>query len=170
MATLLLLRHADAAGSGPSGDHSRPLNARGRDAARLIGAHLASRGQVPDKVLCSSADRAVETWQTVAAELAEPPEADTESALYSADPAAVLSLIAAIPPEVGTLLVVGHNPTLHQLAFGLSAQSNGEALDRLAREFPPGALAEIDFTVDDWSEVTPGAGRLVSLVTPADLV
>jgi phosphohistidine phosphatase len=166
----LLLRHANAAGSGPSGDHSRPLNNTGRNAAAAIGGYLAGHGTPPAAVLCSSADRAVETWRIVAAQLRAPPEARVERSLYGGDASEVLAQISEIASGARVLLVIGHNPTLHQLAFSLSQQDDGEALNRLARDFPPGALAEIEFDADEWAEIAPGSGSLVSLVTPADLV
>lgn len=170
MVTLYLLRHCNAAGSGPGGDHSRPLNAKGRAAAAALGAYLAGNAKTPGAVLCSSAERALETWSLVAAQLQDPPEADVQRAIYDADGSDIVMALRESGPGVASLMVLGHNPTLHQLAFSLSHQGDSEALSRLARDFPPGALAEIEFDGDEWAEIAPGSGRLVSLVTPADLL
>lgn len=170
MRTLFLLRHANAAGAGPSGDHSRPLSGKGRDAAVAIGIHLADHGKQPSAVLCSNADRALETWRLLAAQLADPPEAGIDRMLYGADGHDVLAAIGALTAAAEVVLVIGHNPTLHQLAFSLSRHGDEGAMNRLASDFPPGALAEIEFGDGGWADTMPGSGRLASLVTPADLV
>jgi phosphohistidine phosphatase len=170
MSMLFLLRHASAAGAGPTGDHSRPLSARGRDDAGLIGRHLAAQAMLPAMVLCSSAERAVETWNIVAAQLPDPQDAAIDRALYSADAGDILAMLHEAPEGTVSVLVVGHNPTLHQLAFSISAQHECDALNRLARDFPPGALAQIDISDTAWADLGAGTGRLVSLVAPGDLL
>lgn len=170
MVTLYLLRHCNAAGGGPGGDHTRPLNAKGRAAAAALGEYLAANAKTPGAVLCSSAERARETWALVAAQLQDPPDAVMQREIYDADGNDIVLALRETGADIASLMVLGHNPTLHQLAFALSRQDEGEALDRLARDFPPGALAEIEFGDGGWAEIAPGSGRLVSLVTPADLV
>jgi phosphohistidine phosphatase len=67
------------------------------------------------------------------------------------------------------VLLVGHNPGLHELALGLAMAEESPELDRLREKFPTCALARIDFAVPRWQELGPGKGRLGLLVTPAEL-
>ena len=125
---LILLRHAktEKAEAGQR-DHTRRLNARGRDDAPMIGAYMARHGLVPDRALVSSAARTRETWERVAAELAARPQVIHEERLYNAGSEAILALVKETEPSVRTLLLVGHNPGLHDLARLLIATGDVEA-------------------------------------------
>lgn len=168
MVSLLLLRHASAASVSADGDSARPLSDRGRQDAVALGAWLRDAELVPDDVYCSPARRARETWQCVASRFAEPPRVGIEALIYDAGVDAVMSLIAACPADSGRVLVIGHNPTLHQVAFMLSGSGDQAALDRLTTGYPPCGLVELQFA-DGWPTVRPGAGSLVRFVTPQDL-
>lgn len=168
MATLLLLRHAQAATVSIDGDSARPLNDRGRRDAETLGAWLRAADLRPDDVYCSPACRARETWQCVATRLAVTPRVAVESLIYDAGADAMLSLIASSPPDSDCVMLIGHNPTLHQVAFMLTGSGNAAVIDRLTTGFPPCTLAELQFA-DGWSAVRPGTGSLTRFVTPQDL-
>jgi phosphohistidine phosphatase len=167
---LILLRHAksEKAEAGQR-DHVRRLNARGRDDAPMIGAYMARHGLVPDRALVSSAARTRETWERVAAALAARPQVIQEERLYNAGSEAILALVKLTEPSVRTLLLVGHNPGLHDLARLLIATGDVEARERLNEALPTSGLAVIDFAGKDWRKVHPHGGRLERFVSPRSL-
>jgi phosphohistidine phosphatase len=167
---LSLLRHAKSRWADPgTRDHDRPLAPRGERAATRVGAYLAGRTPSPDLVLCSSARRAQETLQRVLAALPAPPEVRIESEIYAAGSATLLQTIASVAPSVRSLLVVGHNPTMGDLAVRLAGAGPPDALRRLAGNFPTAALAELRFECTRWDEIAPGAGELIAYSTPKRL-
>ncbi|WP_345559400.1 histidine phosphatase family protein [Streptomonospora halophila] len=147
---LIVLRHAQAEPLIDGSDHERPLTAEGREQARAAGAHLASGALFPDRVICSTALRTRQTVELVAESLPDSPPVDFERDLYGADVPAAMELISRTDPEVGTLLVVGHNPTMAQL---VGAFMPDEPLD----SFPTAGLAVIDLEVE-WLYAAPGTG------------
>lgn len=167
MRRLLLLRHAKSSWVDAGlRDHDRPLNARGRDAAPRVGAHLRADDLVPDRVLCSSARRTCETVARL--DLPDTVEVEVTHELYLATPAVVLGLVHTVDDSVATLMVVGHNPTTHELALGLAGGGDPEALARLGGGYPTGALAVL--TVDgSWTALAPGTATLDAFVVPRDL-
>jgi phosphohistidine phosphatase len=150
-------------------DRDRPLNRRGRSDAALVGTYLAHSELVPDRVLCSPAERTRQTWDMVARQLPKQPADDFDDRLYDASLPTLLALLAETAPRVHALLVVGHNPTMHQAALTLIATGDVEARERLHEKFPTAALAVIDFAQDDWSKLHPRSGRLDRFVTPRQL-
>lgn len=167
MRTLHLLRHAKASRDGAD-DRDRPLAARGVRAATVVGVYLAQEGLVPDLVLCSSARRAVETWEAVAAQLPRPPRVRREDSLYLAPPGELLARVREAPGAAHSVLVVGHNPGLFELAASLAA-GDADAVRRLGK-FPTGALASFALEHGGWGELGPGRVTLAGFVAPADLV
>jgi phosphohistidine phosphatase len=166
---LILLRHAKAEKAEPGeDDRQRRLNERGRDDARTIGAYLARHQLNVDLVLASPAQRTRETSERLMRELPGAPAAHDER-LYNAGAPAILAVIRETKPRVGTLLVVGHNPGLHELARLLIASGDVEARERLAEGLPTAGLAVIDFAGKDWRKVHPHGGRLERFVTPRSL-
>lgn len=158
MRRLLLLRHAKSDWSqGVGGDHKRPLNARGREAARKIGAYLAQAEIVPDLIVCSTAERTRQTCELVTAAVKTAPKIRFEDELYLAEPEAIIGLVRNTPHQILTLMVIGHNPGIHQAASDLAGSGETEARERLAAKYPTAALAVMDFATDDWSEIGPHA-------------
>jgi phosphohistidine phosphatase len=158
---LLLLRHAKSSWDDPDlSDHDRPLAPRGRRAAKLIGSHLREKRIGISLVLCSSARRARET-----AELAElDGELLIEHELYGASPSQLLDRLRRVPEDAEVVILVGHNPTMQELAIELSGYSGELA----GRKFPTAALAT--FSIEgSWRELDPLRTRLVSFITPREL-
>ncbi|MGH3682482.1 MAG: SixA phosphatase family protein [Natronosporangium sp.] len=118
--SLVLLRHAKADTPRGVADEDRPLSARGQADARAAGAWLASR-QVPELVLCSPAKRTRQTWHAVATKLPADaaPVVRYEPRLYLGDPDSLLAAVREVADPVTRVLMIGHNPTLSQLAFEL---------------------------------------------------
>jgi phosphohistidine phosphatase len=168
---LYLLRHAksDSTVTGLP-DAERPLNARGKRAAPMIGAAMRKADIAPTMVLCSFAQRAVETWSLLSPELRVSIPVKTMRSLYLASPSRILSILHRLPHSVPSALVLAHNPGLHTLSRVLAGSgSDHRAVASLQENYPTGALAEFRFPVDDWSEVKSGGGQLVRFLRPRDL-
>ncbi len=170
MRRLLLLRHAKVDRSEPgTKDHSRLLIDRGRTDAAKIGAYMAGHALVPDRVLLSPAARAQETWKYAAAAFHPVPAAMSAERLYDATPYVILAVIKDTPTSAHTLLVIGHNPGLHELALMLIAAGDIDARERLREKLPTSGLVIIDFAFDNWSKLHPQSGRLERFVSPKSL-
>ncbi|WP_411036495.1 SixA phosphatase family protein [Shinella sp. BYT-45] len=168
MKRLFLLRHAKSAWPDGVEDHDRPLADRGRRDAPRMGAHMAEAGLQPDFALVSSARRTQETWALVAPEL-EPCPCRTVSAIYEAEPEAILAAIRDAPQGSGRLLVIGHNPGFEDLARLLAPAGETDAISRLRTKYPTAGLAVIALAIGRWSEAAPGTGRLEAFITPRTL-
>lgn len=163
--TLILFRHAKSSWNDNVDDHERPLAERGRKAAPLMAKWLASRGLKPTVALVSTARRTQETWSIAAPELGRITRRDV-GAIYEAPAAQILDVIHAVEPSVESLLIIGHNPGMEDLACLLMNGDGGEAGDRLRKKFPTAAMAVLSLPVDDWTEVEPHIAELTDFVTP----
>lgn len=169
MRQLLLLRHAKSSWDDPSiQDRDRSLNARGRRSAALMRQAMQDLGLAPDVVLVSTARRTMETLEAL-----EPwddtPLIEPMDSLYLANPMQLTAALHGVAETVRSVLLIGHNPGLHDLALSLTgsrALSAGNSAERaLAAGFPTAALAE--FTVaGSWWDLREGGGRLVRFLTP----
>lgn len=168
MRQLLLLRHAKSSWDDPRlPDHARPLNTRGRRSAEAVRGVLSGLGLRPDLVLVSSARR---TLQTLAA--LEPwdgaPAVEPLDALYLAGADDLLSALRAGGREAGCVMLVGHNPGLHELALLLAGPGSDPAeRARLEEAFPTASLAVLSVQAP-WSGLGAGGGVLRQFVRPAD--
>jgi phosphohistidine phosphatase len=167
---LMLLRHAKAEKGGPGmSDRDRPLNARGYKDAPRIGAYMAHHALRPDRAVVSDARRTRETWEGVAAALPQAPTATFEDALYNATPETILELVRESPRSALNVLMVGHNPGLHDAARLLIASGDVEARERLNEGLPTSGLLVIDFAGNDWKKLQPRSGRLERFIAPRSL-
>jgi phosphohistidine phosphatase len=162
----MLLRHAKSAWPNGIADHRRPLAGRGRKAAPAMGAFMVRQGLIPDIVLVSTARRAQETWELVAETLPQKIATHDAVGIYEVAATAMIEVIRKVEPTVEKLLLVGHNPGMAELALLLAGGGDTVALERLKAKFPTAGLAVLDFTIEQWSEIAPGTGRLVQFVTP----
>jgi phosphohistidine phosphatase len=166
---LTLLRHAKSSWDDPAlADHERPLSRRGVKACARLRKHLRDSGLAPELVLCSSAARAVQTWDGVRAGLAAEPAVQIEDGLYTADAAGLLARLNAVPEPVRSLLLIGHNPALAELAARLAGAGEADALQRMRAKYPTGAVADLAFS-GDWQRLTWGGARLEAFVVPRQL-
>ena len=166
MRRVMLLRHAKSDWSLGGGDHARLLNDRGRDAAPKIGAYILQASLVPELILCSTAERTRQTCDLVTAAFAKAPKTVFEDGLYLAEPETIISFVRDAPKKVRSLMIIGHNPGIHQAASDLTGSGNAEDRERLSAKYPTAALAVIDFAIDDWSEIALHAGKLDRFITP----
>ncbi len=165
MRRLLLFRHANAASGTGREDHARPLGPSGRADARAIGARVAALRLRPDLVLCSSALRAVETWDEAGPAFAPPPAIALNDALYLADSGTLLDVIAECGADLSTLMLIGHNPGLHQLAAGLATRGAEALIARIHTSYPAGAVVVLEFDSASWRALE-GAGTLGHFLVP----
>lgn len=166
MRTLWLLRHAKSAWDDPTvSDHDRALAPRGVRATGRLARHAAREGIQPDLVLCSSAVRARATLAPLAAALGNPP-VTVERQLYAATAPRLLDRLRALPPEVGDVLIVGHDPGLQELVATLARPSPLAA--RVAAKLPTGGLVTLELA-GAWDELAPACAEVVALVVPREL-
>lgn len=174
MRRLYLLRHAKSSWAKPGcdqgpDDFDRPLNDRGRKAARLMAKHMAKAGIRPALVLCSAARRTRETWDIVEKRLEGVP-VSIEDGLYAASKGILLDRLHGLDDHLKSVLLIGHNPGLERLAAYLAGHhGEPEALARLADKFPTGGLAVLECKAAQWAELDAGTSRLAALVRPRDL-
>ena len=170
MTMLTVLRHAKSSWDDDGlDDFDRPLNDRGRKAARRIGRELQQRGVRFDRVFASPALRVRETLDGLSEGYGEAFEVTFDPQIYGASVRSMLHLIRNIPANVHAPLLVGHNPVLQQLVLELT-QDDGEGLRRrVAQKLPTAAVAMIELPVVRWDEVAPNSGTIRELMFPREL-
>ncbi|MFI9151315.1 SixA phosphatase family protein [Streptomyces sp. NPDC053367] len=163
---LVVLRHAKSAWPEGVADHGRPLGPRGRRDAPVAGRVLAERDWLPDLAVCSTAARARATWELASAEWGTPPRVRFDRRVYAADAADLLAVARETPPEVGTLLLIGHNPGLEELVLTLAGSDMDGALDAVHEKFPTSAIAVLTWYGHTWQALAPGCALLTAMVVP----
>ncbi len=166
---IYLLRHAKSSWDEPELlDRERPLAKRGRKAVALLREHFRDSGVAPDLVLCSSAVRATQTLDGVRDGL--PPEArvEIEVGLYAAGAGSLLARLQRLPEEVGSVMLVGHNPGFEDLAAELSGGGDPDARAALEAKYPTGGVATLAFE-GVWPELRPEGATLEAFVVPRRL-
>lgn len=162
MRRLILLRHTKSSWASPdTEDVDRPLNKRGKRSAKALGKWLRSHALVPDTTLCSSARRTRETWDG----LALPGPVELRDDLYEATTETLLTAIREAEAE--TLLVIGHNPGIAELAQRVLAEAPTH--ERFT-DYPTGALTIATFDIDSFAALEPDTGTLEHFLTPHDLI
>ena len=158
---LLLLRHAKSSWDDPAlADHDRPLAPRGRKAAKRIGKRLRADQAPVSLVLCSSARRARETVDLVA----PPGPVEIEDELYGASADMLLRRLRQVAEDTTSVMLVGHNPAMHDLATALLSEVDQRAVET----FPTGALATLTFP-GPWRALAARRAELVSFLKPREL-
>lgn len=168
MKTLHLLRHAKSSWKDPAlDDHERPLNKRGRETAKIIGAYLRREKIRPDVVVCSSALRARETLAPISKQI-KPPKVVLEKGIYESSQQKLWKHIRALPEDAESALLIGHNPALHDLARALADAESRARLPAIDAKFPTGAMATFRFD-GAWKQLRPNGATLEAFTTPKDI-
>jgi phosphohistidine phosphatase len=173
MRQLILLRHAKSSWDDPAlPDHARPLNARGKRAAAVMAAVMRDLGLAPDAVLVSSARRTLQTLEALSP-LPDSPIVEPMDDLYLASWTRMLDAVRSVPETVRSLLLIGHNPGMHDLALALAgpeemARGTAPGTHRLAGGYPTAALAEFSVATP-WRALDEGQARLIRFIAPNDL-
>ena len=165
---LWLLRHAKSSWDDTDlPDDERPLAPRGQLAADRMRAYLAAEGIAPELVLCSSAQRARETLARVLPGLGKEMQVLIESSLYTFDSEVLLERLTRVPNDVASVMLVGHNPAMEELAVRIA--DRGDRLNTLREKYPTAGFAEIAFPVGSWETIADRPGELVRFVVPRDI-
>jgi len=168
MRRLLLFRHAKATVFTGYDDHERALIERGRRDAARVGAFVAASGLIPDLVVHSGARRTRETAEIARAAWPRLVEARIEPRLYEASRQAFEAIVRALPDGCASVMLVGHNPSLVDVANHLVGQGADVDLLRLSAKFPTAGLAALEFDVAHWRDVKPSSATLACFATPDD--
>ncbi|MGH8869251.1 MAG: SixA phosphatase family protein [Actinomycetes bacterium] len=165
MRQLVLVRHAKSQQDG-SPDAERALAPRGVRDSRAVGRRLTALGVVPDRVVVSPARRAQQTWALARAELDRPGAEDVDDRVYENTVEDLLDVVRDTPDDVTTLVLVGHNPSMHGLTVELD-DGNGppEVRAEVDRKYPTSGIALLTLDVD-WARVGPKTATLASFDAP----
>lgn len=175
MRRLILLRHAKTErGSLTGRDRDRRLDERGNDDAPAMGRYLQQHDLLPALTLVSSARRTQQTWEHVASQFILRAESETLDELYGASASELLSIARVAGGRAGdealtSLMIIAHNPGLHEFALDLIPGGQQDQEPDLRDNLPTSGLVVIDFAIDDWSDVIPGGGALNRFTSPRRL-
>jgi phosphohistidine phosphatase len=165
MKSLYLLRHAKSSWKDPGlNDHDRPLSKRGRQTAKMVAAYFRRTKIVPDLVICSTAKRAQQTLGPIT-KVKKPPKVVLEREIYGGGERALWEHLWNLPESAKSVLLIGHNPALHDLALKLADADSNKLLPPVGGKFPTGAMATFRFD-GAWKALEPHGARLASYTTP----
>ncbi|MEM7463986.1 MAG: histidine phosphatase family protein [Pseudomonadota bacterium] len=166
---LYILRHAKSSWAETGAkDFDRGLNERGSSDLRKIAAELREREYLPPQVYCSPALRTRLTMHGIILAYDDAPNIDYVDKLYSGD---TLSYVDCIRrhPERQDLMIVGHNPMCAEIALQLIGDGEPKHLQAVSNKYPTGALAVIDFDIDDWNAIATKSGYITDFMLPREL-
>ena len=170
MTILTVLRHAKSSlGEAGMDDFDRPLNDRGRMAARRLGHELKNRHIRFDRVIASPAARVRETLKEIAHGYANDFDVRFDERIYAASVETLLKLVRMFPEDVDAPLLVGHNPGLQELLVTLARDDGGGLRRRVSAKFPTSALAIVALSATGWDEVSTDSGEIRELIIPGEL-
>jgi phosphohistidine phosphatase len=165
---LHLLRHAKSDRDEAVEDHERPLSRRGREAARRVAENLPAALGALDLVLCSTALRTRDTAELVLAGFAAPPRILYEDGLYLAGRSVLMRHLRGLDESLGAVMVIGHNPGLHEFALALASPDSPRYHALAAGKFPTTARAS--FAIDGpWASLDRSRHALSQYVTAKSL-
>jgi phosphohistidine phosphatase len=166
--TVILLRHGKSSWSDSIlADIDRPLAPRGERATRKLAKYMRRKRIQPALVLCSPSLRTRQTLEAVESSLGKHCSVEVVPQLYAASEQELLERLQALPESVSSVMLIGHNPGLHNLALVLA--SRGDDLPQLEEKFPTGALATLVVHSESWAALSPGDAELVDYVVPRQL-
>jgi phosphohistidine phosphatase len=166
--TVILLRHGKSSWSDSTlADIDRPLAPRGERASKKIAKYMQRKKVRPALVLCSPSVRTRQTLEAIQPSLGESCPVELVPQLYAASERELLERLQALPDSVSSVMLIGHNPGLQDLALGLA--SRGADLRQLEEKFPTGALATLVVHRESWAALSPGDAELVDYVVPRQL-
>ncbi len=167
MRRLYLLRHAKSSWKlAGQLDYERGLTERGEDDLELISELIRENEIAPDFIFCSGARRARDTLKAVAKALPSDAQVEYTDAIYQASTRDLLLVLQGVPATYNSVLLVGHNPSIHDLSVEIARES--EELVRLAAKFPTAALAEFEFD-GEWAELAENSTGLTRFTRPKQL-
>lgn len=152
-------------------DFDRPLANRGLKASVQMGTFMQDTRIAPQMILCSTSHRTRATLGLILPFLRGDTTILLEHFLYKAsDEDAVIERLQSVPGDIESVMVIGHNPVMQDLALTLIApRKSSDAERKLAAKFPTAALASVELDRGGWAKLAPGKGALIRFVTPSDL-
>jgi phosphohistidine phosphatase len=166
--TIILLRHGKSSWSDSTlADVDRPLAPRGERASKRIAKYMREKRIRPALVLCSPSLRTRQTLAAIDRSLGKACTVELVPQLYLASGRELFEQLRALPESVGSVMLIGHNPGLQNLALVLA--SGGADLPRLEGKFPTGALATLAVDCEGWAALKPGDAEIVDYVVPRQL-
>lgn len=170
MKTVILLRHAKSDWSDSvSRDFDRPLNERGKRAAHLMGSWAKGQKLHVDAIVASPAVRVTETLDYFIDGYGEGMDTRWDRRIYLASSATLLDVLRDLPDDLGSVMMVGHNPGLEDLILDTvpedAADKTREAVEV---KYPTAAIATLVFDGDHWADIARPA-RIVQFTRPRDL-
>ncbi len=171
MKTITIFRHGKSGWDAPvSRDFDRPINERGVQGSRLMGAHMKSLGMEFDAVYCSPAVRCVETLDAFWDGYGRILHPNWDKRVYLATGDSLLDWLNSLDETGDHILMCGHNPGCEELALMLVPDVKGDTLrDELEEKFPTASIAQITLPVEDWASVKEKSGTLTHFIRPRDL-
>ncbi|GAC1335223.1 MAG: histidine phosphatase family protein [Beijerinckiaceae bacterium] len=169
MLRLLIFRHSKTAREAGGGDHDRPLTRRGEEDAKRIGRYLAEEQLFVDLAIASDSRRTRQTLDLALNAAGQHPQTRLDRGVYLAEPGTLLDIVLRTAAEVHSLMLIGHNPGMAELAVQLTGFGDRYAFARMSANFSTSGLAVLDFPVERWADVAERGGRLDRFVTPASL-
>ncbi len=162
MKRLFILRHAETAPASEGGDRERKLTPQGLEDARMLGERMKAENYIPDFILCSPVTRTRQTLDAVLASIGKI-QTEFEKTIYEGGYGEILSLVQGVDDSCMTLLLIGHNPAIHQFAASL-APEEGEFISRLAFGYAPATLTVLDVPRASWADLQPGENKILDLI------
>ena len=161
MKQLLILRHAQAAGTDIGGsDKTRKLTPKGNDDASALGKLMVKEGLNPDLVLCSAATRTRETLDGVLSAFDNDVSVDYANRLYNSDYQYLMMVAQEASDDIETLMIVAHNPGTHEFAARLAEEDGSDRVDRLSMNYAPATLTVFDCDIERWKDLRPYANKV----------
>jgi len=163
---LYLLRHAKSDWENTVADRERPLAPRGKRAAAALARHIERAGISPALVLCSPARRTMDTLRLITSAFRDPVEILVEEELYGAGSGEMLRRLRKVPPATPSVMVVGHNPAIQELAITLARSVDD--LNRLKGKYPTAALASLAVP-GQWKDLGGQPAQLLEFAVPREM-
>ena len=162
MKRLMILRHAQTEPASEGGDRERKLTSKGLEDARALGETMKTKNYAPDFILCSPVTRTRQTLDQIAATLGKI-QTEFQKVIYEGGYDEILSLVRGVDDSCAGLLVIGHNPAIHQFAASMARE--GDALtDRLSFGYAPATLTVLDVPRTSWANLQPGENSIIDLI------
>ena len=162
MKRLMILRHAQTAPAGEGGDRERKLTPQGLEDARMRGETMKAKNYVPDFILCSPVTRTRQTLDQIAATLGKI-QTEFQKVIYEGGYDEILSLVRSVDDSCMALLVVGHNPAIHQFAASM-AREDHDLMNSLSSGYAPATLTVLDVPRASWADLQPGENSIIDLI------
>ncbi len=171
MKRLYILRHSKAGQTNKQvlKDYERKLTDKGVEMCAHVGAYFKLSTLPPQLMLCSQADRTLETakYSMKAANMDIPLQISPR--LYLADPEIILAEIQAVNDDIESLALVAHNPGVQQFCIDLAGSGDKKLFREMRQNFPPPSIAVFDIHVASWGLVVPRSGVLIDFKDPTGL-